>query len=493
MQEHYSHLVVALVLVTIVLTASPLLPRLSPPKGAPSSLPSFRGVNSPKFYRDRATFLNQGSKQTANGQFSFWYGPNHVVALSGSSARAGYLTTRGLDSVSGFQILFGNFLNIEGLTSALTRATKLVYKRCTQDEQLVLNLHHLVNDTEESLKQLGSSAVIDPVNHIGVLVYRLTHRLNGTHDIANDLDLVHKTREMYKPLGESSMFDIWFPLLPTPAKAKKVLAYSRLYWLMQGFVSDRQKTGRKENDALQLMMEQGLSMPMTALGIIGAVLPAILNSTISASWNLCFIVQNPKWMQKLKEEINNVIKSHRLASDMNNIDTLRRLTLHDWEHSFPLLMMALKETIRFVMAGTLVRKNITGKHIPIGDSGSFIPPNSLAVYASADIHMNPEVYPEPHIWDPDRHAESNVKRQDVPHPYVGWGSGNHPCPAQRVAKLTIIVPTVALLASFDMSMCDASGRPSHDPLPPLVFDCVGGASASKTVYIKCNSSTEAEQ
>lgn len=141
----------------------------------------------------------------------------------------------------------------------------LVYKKCTHDDQMTLNLHHLVNDSDECVQSIGSAGIIDPVDTMGTLIYRLTHRMTGTHDIANNMDLVLKTREIYKPLEESSLFDIWFPLLPTPSKLRRLWGYSRLHWLIQGFVSDRRKSGRLEQDAMQLMMEQRISDPIIAL------------------------------------------------------------------------------------------------------------------------------------------------------------------------------------------------------------------------------------
>lgn len=164
-----------------------------------------------------------------------------------------------------FLVLFGSFLNVDGLTNSVARTAMLVYKKCTYDDHMTLNLHHLVNDSDECVQDIGSEGIIDPVDTMGILIYRLTHRMTGTHDIANSLDLVVKTREVYKPLEESSLFDIWFPLLPTPSKLRRLWGYSRLHWLIRGFVSERRKTGRVEQDAMQLMMEQKISDPIIAL------------------------------------------------------------------------------------------------------------------------------------------------------------------------------------------------------------------------------------
>lgn len=84
-------------------------------------------------------------------------------------------------------------------------------------------------------------------------------------------------------------------------------------------------------------------------------------------------------MEKLRAEVDTAIENHRLQPDESVVDILHRFTLEDWETEFPLLELAMKETMRFTMSGTIVRKNIGGKKVPVGDTGSFIPPDGLAV------------------------------------------------------------------------------------------------------------------
>lgn len=84
-------------------------------------------------------------------------------------------------------------------------------------------------------------------------------------------------------------------------------------------------------------------------------------------------------MKKLRAEVDAAIEKHKLQPDESVVDVLHRFTLEDWETEFPLLELAMKETMRFTMSGTIVRKNIGGKKVPVGDTESFIPPDGLAV------------------------------------------------------------------------------------------------------------------
>jgi hypothetical protein len=76
--------------------------RSSLPLDAPELYKSHDAIFSlHPFSTTRAEYLEKGTKQSRNGQFSFWYGGNHIVVLSGEAARSSFLTARGLDPSAG--------------------------------------------------------------------------------------------------------------------------------------------------------------------------------------------------------------------------------------------------------------------------------------------------------------------------------------------------------------------------------------------------------
>ena len=54
-----------------------------------------------RFTTSRAEYLEEGIKQSSDGQFSFWHGGNHIVVVSGEAARTSFQTSRGLDPTAG--------------------------------------------------------------------------------------------------------------------------------------------------------------------------------------------------------------------------------------------------------------------------------------------------------------------------------------------------------------------------------------------------------
>lgn len=109
------------------------------------------------------------------------------------------------------------------------------------------------------------------------------------------------------------------------------------------------------------------------------------------------------------------------------MDQLAQLPIEAWGQEFPIIDTCLRESIRLQLLGTAFRKNISDNYIPTGKDGESIPPGAFVTYATADIHLDPEVYKDPMKWDPARLMPDRAEDKKKPHAYLGWGTGRHPC------------------------------------------------------------------
>lgn len=92
------HLILA---TTLFLAFWSILTRPSFPQTAPKLVRGWPLLGSLGFFRARADFLTEGKLQSPNGQFSFYYGPHAIVALSGQEARLALYGSRGLNFAEG--------------------------------------------------------------------------------------------------------------------------------------------------------------------------------------------------------------------------------------------------------------------------------------------------------------------------------------------------------------------------------------------------------
>lgn len=83
-------------------------------------------------------------------------------------------------------------------------------------------------------------------------------RTVGCNEIADNPILLAKTLSYFETIEQSGTpAGVIFPWLPTPAKLKRIYAGGSLYMMFQRIVNERKKTGKRDDDALQFMIDQG--------------------------------------------------------------------------------------------------------------------------------------------------------------------------------------------------------------------------------------------
>lgn len=151
----------------------------------------------------------------------------------------------------------------------------------------------------------------------------------------------------------------------------------------------------------------------------------LLNSGIQAAWVLIYLGMHPEWLGKIRKEVVAAVEICSPDRHLPFLNRLSQLSFHDWETRFPLIELCLRESIRIQTSGCLFRKNTSGKDLKFGQEK--IPAGCFVAYHLRDIHHNPDVYPKPDEWDPDRYGPGPAAFKEKPHGYVGWGAGRYPC------------------------------------------------------------------
>ncbi|MFE7593190.1 cytochrome P450 [Kitasatospora sp. NPDC057512] len=75
--------------------------------------------------------------------------------------------------------------------------------------------------------------------------------------------------------------------------------------------------------------------------------------------------------------------------------------------------------------------------------GHTLPPGSTVVLNIQAMHRDPQVYPDPHVFDPDRWLPESAKA--IPrHAYLPYGAGTHRCTGASFADMSATVALAAL-------------------------------------------------
>ncbi|XP_050079341.1 uncharacterized protein LOC126567151 [Anopheles maculipalpis] len=167
-------------------------------------------------------------------------------------------------------------------------------------------------------------------------------------------------------------------------------------------------------------------------------------TTSCISFAAYYLSRDPAIQQRVYDEIQAIVGPDAKSAELT-YGTLQELKYLD---------MVIKETLRINPSVPIIGRRsagdmvIDGVDIPKGmDFG-------IIIYA---LHNDPELYPEPARFDPERFSdEASAKRQ--PYSYIPFSVGSRNCIGQRYAMLEVKTMLVKLLANYRFLPCEESNR-----------------------------------
>lgn len=111
----------------------------------------------------------------------------------------------------------------------------------------------------------------------------------------------------------------------------------------------------------------------------------MVNTGHNAGWVICYLAENPYWYSETQKQVDEALSKHRKSETETPVDIFHRLTLEQWETEFSLIDLGLRDSIRLGLAGSLLRKNISGQDIKIGNTGEVIPKGYYVVWRPLHI------------------------------------------------------------------------------------------------------------
>lgn len=96
-------------------------------------------------------------------------------------------------------------------------------------------------------------------------------------------------------------------------------------------------------------------------------------------------------------------------------------------------------------------------HYKIPNSQLIIKKNSLVLVPVYAIHNDPEYYPEPSKFDPERFSDENKKTNPMTH--IPFGDGPRNCIGIRFGYMQTKIALIKLLLNFKFSSCKKTTIP----------------------------------
>ncbi|KAF8483917.1 cytochrome P450 [Russula ochroleuca] len=170
---------------------------------------------------------------------------------------------------------------------------------------------------------------------------------------------------------------------------------------------------------------------------LGSMYQAGSDTTVSSMYSLFLaLVLFPQVQRRAQAELDVVIGRDRLPT----FDDRPRL---------PYIEALCKELLRWQM--------VTPMGLPHGSSsddvykGFFIPKGSIMVANAWAILHNPEAYPDPEEFKPERFLEEDGSVRDDPTLSLVFGIGKRICPGRHFVDATLFIVTSSVLSIFNVT------------------------------------------
>ncbi|XP_010556999.1 PREDICTED: ent-kaurenoic acid oxidase 1 [Tarenaya hassleriana] len=223
--------------------------------------------------------------------------------------------------------------------------------------------------------------------------------------------------------------------LPGFAYHKGLKARKKLVAILQSAVDERrnkrmQNITSKRKDMLDNLMdvEDENGRHLDDEEIIDVLL-MYLNAGHESSghtimWATIFLQENPEYLQKAKEEQERILKKRPAGQ--------KGLTLKE-TREMEYLSQVVDETLRVITFSlTVFREAKTDVNV----NGYLIPKGWKVLTWFRNVHLDPEIYPNPKKFNPDRWDDGFTPKAGA---FLPFGGGRHLCPGNDLAKLEVSI------------------------------------------------------
>ena len=232
----------------------------------------------------------------------------------------------------------------------------------------------------------------------------------------------------------------WFPLWARYHRAKN----EYMHWISQ-YLDDRRKSNAKTDDVLGRMLEaryeDGSCMRDEDIQdeLVTILLAGHETTATALAWALYELGRNPEIVEKLRAELDSL-------GSTPETESIARL---------PYLSAVCNETLRLHTLLPEIARVLTsplqlfGYRIPAG--------NSVAISVMA-IHHDPELYPEPDEFLPDRFMQKTYS----PFEFLPFGGGHRRCLGAGLSDYEMRIALAEIIMHWDFESAAIEREIRHD-------------------------------
>ncbi|KAK7869022.1 hypothetical protein R5R35_003412 [Gryllus longicercus] len=147
-------------------------------------------------------------------------------------------------------------------------------------------------------------------------------------------------------------------------------------------------------------------------------------TAVAVQFAFYYLAKNPLVQEKAMRELQNIFSD--AGSTEVNSDTLQRMQYVE---------MIVRETLRMQPPITFIFKE-AGVDTPLPSSDLVLPAGAMVILSPSSLYMDPKVYPDPHVFDPERFSPENSAKRH-PYAFMPFGGGMRTCIGRKFAIMTL--------------------------------------------------------
>ncbi|MFF0168989.1 cytochrome P450 [Streptomyces prasinus] len=238
-------------------------------------------------------------------------------------------------------------------------------------------------------------------------------------------------------VGSRVMLPDWAERLPLPVNRRFDRARDAVRATIDTAVGELQASGRGTGDMLSLLLrarDEETGQPLTSHQISSEILTLAVAGTETTasvlSWALYELARHPDAEDRVLDELDEVLGGRAVT-----FEDLPRL---------PFLNRVVTETLRLHHTGWLVtRRTVTETRL-----GRWtLPPGTELAYCQHALHRDPELFPDPSAFLPDRWPDGGP-----PPGFLPFGAGKHKCIGDRFALTELLTALATILRRVRLTL-----------------------------------------
>ncbi|KAL5277639.1 hypothetical protein ACFFRR_002712 [Megaselia abdita] len=217
--------------------------------------------------------------------------------------------------------------------------------------------------------------------------------------------------------------------------------------VLQQIVKKRKEEKIFRKDFLTFIMEldSNMSINEIAASAFSYFIGGFHNNATALTITLYQLALNPLIQSKLRKEILSVLEKH------NNEITYESL------QEMPYLEMVINESLRTLpITPTISRMCV--QDYKFGETNFVIPAGTKVHVPLNGIHNNPDIYPNPDEFDPQRFTKENIAKRHACS-FMPFGDGPRNCIGLRFSMLETKIGVAEVIREFKLSKCEKTCVP----------------------------------